>query len=73
MSTRPVPNPTAVLAAVVADRSVAAVAAGAPVVVAAVAGNRAVPAAVAVAANLAGRLLSGIHNEGRPAASLVVF
>jgi hypothetical protein len=53
--------------------AVVVVAAGAPAVVAAVAGNRAVvPAAVAVAANPAGSFLSGIHNEGRPTASLVV-
>src|ERR1017187_4669468 len=58
---KPVPNPTADLAAAVADPSVA------------VAVNRAVVlAAVAVAGNPAGSLLSGIHNEGRPVASLVV-
>src|ERR1039458_8509957 len=70
---KPVPNPTADLAAAVADPSVAVVAAAAPAVVVAVAGNRAVVlAAVAVAGNPAGSLLSGIHNEGRPVASLVV-
>src|ERR1035438_4550964 len=71
---KPVPNPTADLAAAVADPSVAVVAAGAPAAgVVAGGGNRAVVlGAVAVAGNPAGSLLSGIHNEGRPVASLVV-